>query len=305
MGTSRSQRVERRVRTLANAQKGLVTRADLLAAGLPLGAVEHRVKLRTLVPLHPGVYALGHTALTREGWWLAAVWSCGPEAVLSHWSAAALHGQTSERGTDIHVTTPGSARSGGGRVVHRTRRLHPADVVVRRGIRVTAPARTLLDLADVTDFRTFSAIVDGLRTIDADALRAAGERAPGKPGTGRVRRLLLADGPRTRSVFERRFVRWLREQGLPAPDGLNVGVGPFQVDCRYACQRLVVELDGRAHHARRRAMQRDRARDADLQIAGHRVLRLVWEDLAPEWTADTDRRLRRLLADGGWRQTDA
>jgi very-short-patch-repair endonuclease len=82
---------------------------------------------------------------------------------------------------------------------------------------------------------------------------------------------------------------------VPLPDATNVAVAGHQVDALYARQRLVVELDGRATHARRAQMRADRGRDADVQVAGHRVLRLVWEDLDPEEAPRTRERLLALL----------
>lgn len=115
-------------------------------------------------------------------------------------------------------------------------------------------------------------------------------------GRGRSRQLIEREEPHTRSEFEREFLRFLRRHGLPRPTSLNECVDRFIVDAVYADAALAIELDGRAYHARRREMKRDRGRDADLQILGYRVLRLVWEDLYPEQAPETIRRLTRLLS---------
>ncbi len=73
-------------------------------------------------------------------------------------------------------------------------------------------------------------------------------------------------------------------------------VAGHQVDALYVRERLAVELDGRATHGRRAQMRADRGRDADLQLAGHRVLRLVWEDLDLDESPRTRGRLLALLA---------
>jgi len=73
------------------------------------------------------------------------------------------------------------------------------------------------------------------------------------------------------------------------------------VDAVYASVPLAIELDGRAYHARGREMKRDRHRDADLQILGYRVLRLVWEDLYDDQAAETIARLTKLLRQRGAR----
>ncbi|CAA9488088.1 MAG: hypothetical protein AVDCRST_MAG13-1577, partial [uncultured Solirubrobacteraceae bacterium] len=182
-----------------------------------------------------------------------------------------------------------------GLAVHCTRNLGPADVVTLGGIPVTRQPRTLLDLADVAAYRTLREVADAQRSLDPGALRAAQARAPNKAGAPSIARLLEAGRHHTRSEFERRFLRFCRSHGLPLPDATNIPVAGHQVDVLYARERLAVELDGRATHARRAQMRADRARDADVQAAGHRVLRLVWEDLDRDEAPQTRRRLLALL----------
>ncbi|MDQ3629977.1 MAG: endonuclease domain-containing protein, partial [Actinomycetota bacterium] len=124
---------------------------------------------------------------------------------------------------------------------------------------------------------------------------AARERAGRRTGRGRSRQLVEREEPHSRSEFEREFLRFLRRHGLPRPTGVNERVARFVVDAVYAGAALAIELDGRAYHARRREMKLDRGRDADLQILGYRVLRLVWEDIYPEQAPATIGRLMRLL----------
>jgi hypothetical protein len=78
------------VAALADAQHGVVSRAQLLQAGLSVQAVDRRVRAQRLRPMHRGVYAVGHRRLTAQGRWMAAVLACGKGAVLSHQIAAAL-----------------------------------------------------------------------------------------------------------------------------------------------------------------------------------------------------------------------
>jgi very-short-patch-repair endonuclease len=199
---------------------------------------------------------------------------------------------------EVHVTTPARRRieRRPGLAVHCTRNLGPEDVVTLGRIPTTRQPRTLLDLADVVPYQTLRAIADDQRRLDPDALRAAQARAPNKAGAPSIARLLEAGRHHTRSEFERRFLRFCRSHGLPMPDATNVVVAGHQVDALYARQRLAVELDGRATHARRAQMRADRGRDADVQVAGHRVLRLVWEDLDRDEAPGTRGRLLALLA---------
>ncbi len=86
-----SRQTEDRIAGLAARQHGIVTRAQLLASGLSPPAIRHRVRGGRLCPLHRGVYRVGpiQAPHARE---MAAVLAGGPGALLSHLSAAVLHG---------------------------------------------------------------------------------------------------------------------------------------------------------------------------------------------------------------------
>ena len=123
---------------------------ELRGCGLSDGAIATRVRNGRLHPWHRGVYAVGHRRLPAEGVWLAAVKACGHEADLSHFAAAALFGFTEWDDRYPEVTVRSAARrSHPGLIVHRTKTLDPVDRTRERGIPVTAPARTLLDLAAI------------------------------------------------------------------------------------------------------------------------------------------------------------
>jgi len=284
------------IAALAARQEGVVTRAQLLGLGFSDDRIESWVRIGRLHRRHHNVYAVGHTALSRRGEWLAAVWACGEGAVLSHWSAAALHGMARELGSEVHVSTGRDIKSRPGIVVHRTRHLDRADVMHHGLLRVTRQPRTLVDLADVTTYPELRGIADGLRRLDLPALQAAQGRAPNRRGAARVARLVASDRTRTRSAFERRYLRFCTARGLPQPDATNVRRAGHEVDALYSAAGLAVELDGRAHHERRAQMRADRRRDADLQLAGLRVLRLVWEQLDRDEAAATASLVGQLLA---------
>jgi predicted transcriptional regulator of viral defense system len=136
-----------RVAKLAERQWGVVSLAQLRAAGLSDDAVQRRAAAGRLHRLHHGVYAVGHTVLRREGRWLAAVLACGEGAVLSHRSAAAHWGLLQSNATRIDVTTPRTRAANAMIRVHRSRSLDARDATAHRGIPITSVARTLLDLA--------------------------------------------------------------------------------------------------------------------------------------------------------------
>src|SRR4051812_33718614 len=161
--------------------------------GIGRGALEHRVRTGRLRALYPGVYAVGHAALTVLGRWMAAVKACGPGALLSHTTAAALSDLRRSSSPIIHVTTPGRASPRGIRV-HRVRRLHPDDLAVVDRIPVTSVARTLLDLADVLPLRQL------IRAVEKLFARSNGRRT--KP----LRQAIAAasgEPPRINSDWER------------------------------------------------------------------------------------------------------
>src|SRR6185503_2332758 len=93
---------------LAARQHGVIARRQLLELGYTPRSIEHRLASGRLHPVWRGVYAVGRPALTRYGRWMAAVLSCGPNAVLSHGSAAALWEICPARNDAVDVTVPGA-----------------------------------------------------------------------------------------------------------------------------------------------------------------------------------------------------
>ncbi len=105
---------------LAREQHGVVTRAQLIDLGYGSEAIRHRIRKGRLHPVQPGVYAIGRPEVSRLGGWLAAVLSCGPRALLSHESAAALWGIRAAGDRPIEVSVPnGVGRRRARIVVHR------------------------------------------------------------------------------------------------------------------------------------------------------------------------------------------
>jgi Transcriptional regulator, AbiEi antitoxin len=134
---------DRAVSRFAATQHGVVSTSQLHRAGLTKSGIDRRVADGRLHWIYRGVYAVGRTNLRREARWLAAVLAYGPDAVLSHRSAAALWSirNTSRTAVDISVPSP-STRSRPGIDAHATANLHPDDVTTIDGIPVTSLART-------------------------------------------------------------------------------------------------------------------------------------------------------------------
>jgi hypothetical protein len=231
---------------------------------------------------------------------MAAVLACGDGALLSHRSAAALWGLLPGGGARAEVTVIASGRRGPpGMTVHQVRRLHPEDHAVVEGIPITSVARTLLDLAEVVSLRrvenAFEA-AERLRLFDLVALTRLTDRSAGRHGLKPVRHVMSSWGgwvEDTRSPLEGQFAEFCRDTGLPMP-AFNTVVEGYVVDALWADARLVVELDSYGFHRSRSAFESDRERDAALQLAGYRVIRVTSRRLSREPEA-VERTIRSLL----------
>jgi hypothetical protein len=133
---------------LARRQHGVLARYQLLALGLSRHAIKHRIATGRLHPVYRGVYAVGRPQLTRYGRWMAAVLACGPNAALSHGAAGALWGLLAQPRAEIEVSVAATKRHViGGIRVHRRASLGTDEITRHRGIPVTRPIVTLVDLA--------------------------------------------------------------------------------------------------------------------------------------------------------------
>ena len=283
---------------LAATQHGVVATRQLKEWGFSMRSIRRRVDKARLHRLHRGVYAVGHIKISLKGRWMAAVLACGPEAVLSHHSAAALWELRNAPGGKIDVTAPGRRRIAGIRC-HTARTLDPRDRTTIDGIPVTSCNRTLLDLAELLSPQRLRSTLEAVQRrdlLDVKALRALLARSPGRRGVTRLRAALAQlhdEAPFIQSELERRFLELIRAAGLPEPQ-CNVVVAGELVDFYWPAHRLVVEVDGYRFHKTRRSFEEDRRRDARLQIAEIRVVRVTHERITREADALLAD-LRRLL----------
>jgi very-short-patch-repair endonuclease len=271
---------------LAANQHGVVSIKQLERAGIRRQSLTRRIKAGRLLRIHRGVYAVGHPGLSERGWWMAAVLAGGPEAVLSHTSAAALWEMLPKRGRQpraesrpsvTHITVPtaaGRERREGIRI-HRSRTLFRSAVTLRARIPVTTPSRTLADLRLTLPAKQFAAAMR-----EAEFLRLPIDPA------------LEPDG--TRSDMEADFLGICRRHRLPMPS-VNVRTADFEVDFVWPRWKLVVEVDGWDSHKTRTAFENDRARDEQLKLLGYEVIRFTWRRLRthPAAVAATLRTLLR------------
>ncbi len=272
-------RRERELSVVAAHGRGVVTRAQLVALGYANTAISRRVRAGRLHRLHPGVYAVGHASVSREGRWLAAVLAVGDGAALSHRSAAGLWDLSSVRAKPDVTTARRGRRAPAGIDLHRTRWLPPEHVTVLEGIPVTTVERTLADLAAVVSpgrLERAIAVAEARAIVDVDLLLACARH---RPGARAIRSLLAEWTPGvTRSELENRLLALIGASHLPPPE-VNAMAEGFEVDLLWRAAHVVVEADGHAFHGSRSRVERDRTRDAALAAAGYVVLRFTWRQV--------------------------
>jgi very-short-patch-repair endonuclease len=271
------------VARLAGRQHGVISRSQLTALGAAKDAIRRWVTEERLYRVHRGVYAVGHEALTPKSRYLAAVYACGPGALLSHRAAGALQGLTSGAWV-IEVTAARGCKPKPGITIHRSRLIHPDDRAEVEGIPTTSVARTFVDLADVLNDRQLTTAVrqaDVLKIFDLTAIEATLDRLPGRTGRHRLNRVLAAYQPEPqllRSDGERKLKRLCEQHNLPQPQ-FNVHVAGYEVDAYWPEAKLALEFDGAETHYTRHAFHQDRRRDRALAVEGIQTLRVTWPDL--------------------------
>jgi hypothetical protein len=206
------------------------------------------------------------------------------DGVLSHATAAAAWDLRRRGSGAIHVIAE-SARRRAGLRVHRSRTLEPRDVTKRRGIPITTPARTVIDVAATLDGRPLEYVLDlaeqrGL--VDFAELA----RRPKPRSLQAVLSLYTAGTFVTRSEMENRFLKLCDDHGIPRPR-VNSHVEGEEVDFVWHDKRLVVEVDGYRYHRSPSRFETDRERDVMLVVAGWQVMRFTWTQLTerPAWVA--------------------
>ena len=268
--------VEQKLADLARRSHGVVTRRELLAAGITAKEIERRLKTGALIAVFRGVYRVGHTAPSVEAHYLAAVKACGDGALLSGRAAAYLLGLLKGRAPSAEVTA-GTARVVKGVKTRRARR----QAAIWGGVPVTTPAQTLVDLAAVLDAAKLARACHeaGVRhRTTPRQVEAVLARHPNSPGSGRLRAVLRGEVHVTLSRLEARFVELLRSQDLALPK-TNRAVAERRVDCRWPDLNLTVELDSYRYHSSRHAWEQDRRREREAYARGDELRRYTYGDV--------------------------
>lgn len=288
---------------------GVVTFAELIEAGCSEDAIQWMVTTGHLHRRHRGVYAVGHTALSREGRWSAAVLAGGDGAALSHVSAAQFWGITRRTSERIHVSTPRYRRPIAGVTSHHLRPLQDdalRAVTSRDGIRATTVTRTIIDLAEIMDAEELAFVMHEAAfrfVLDVDEIRRVIAENARFRGRGVLREALemhLSGRAGARSRFEERVRTYLEGRGYPKPAAgypLQADDGTYELDMAWPACRVNVEADGGRGHARPRSRRKDRERDQAIRRAGWHTYRVSSEAFDAD-PATATHELRAALDEG-------
>jgi hypothetical protein len=271
--------VEQILARLATGAHGLVTHGRMLDAGITPAEIRTRLRAGLLIREYPGVCRVGHRAPSVESRYLAAVLACGDGALLSGLAAAHLLGLVRGSAPVPEVTAPTNRRVKGVRT-RRSRRTDPAGFA-QRGVPVTTPAQTLVDIAGVLDEDALARACHEAgvryRTTPGDVEEILAGRLNIK-GAAKLRRILLGDTRVTLSKLESGFLARLRSVDLPLPETNRVASGR-RVDCRWPGFHLTVELDSYRYHSSRYAWEQDRLREREARARGDEFRRYTWNDV--------------------------
>jgi Transcriptional regulator, AbiEi antitoxin len=267
---------------IASRQHGVVTRAQLLDAGVSDKEIKRRLERKALLRVHQGVYRVGHKAPSIEARYLAAVLACGPGAVLSGEAAGYLWGLLKGTAPPPEVTAPTNRKVKG----VRTKRARRGEIngTTRHGIPITTVPRTLVDLSSLLPLEDLAracheaGVLHGTTPRQVEAVLAT---RPNTPGAKQLRKVLHGDVHVTLSRLERRFLKRLDEAGLPRPI-TNKPAGSKRVDCRWPQHNLTVELDSYRYHSSRHAWELDRRREREAHARGDDFRRYTRDDVFEE-----------------------
>lgn len=282
---------------LATTQHGVVATRQLLAFGYSGKMIRTDVEHGRLIPVHKGVYRVGHKALPEWSREMAAVLACGTGSYVSHWDAAILHGmlKRTENVWPVHVSVTGRRRKRPGIKLHWISTLDPLDRHEEMGVPVTSPARTLLDLAGVATKKTLQRATNEARIreiIEPLELIHVLDRYRRRPGAEVLRDITdrLWHTGFTRSGAEDSLHELIENHNLPSAKS-NTQLHGLEVDALWEAEGLIVEVDGEPFHGTPDARESDEARDRFLADKGFRVLRFTSSDLreVPGEVADTIR----------------
>lgn len=259
----------------AGAQFNRLARSQLLDIGLSSSAIKRRLAAGTLVAVEEGVLAVA-PVLEHDEWgrWMGATLTA-PDSFLSYQSSGAAWGfWTLPRALET-ITRPGNGgpRRHGGVLVRRSSTLE-GECETRRGIPITSPPRTLVDLASVVSHRALGRAVREAIRLERTTLPLILDslgRHPRRRGVWRLRPVIARYSglplERARSGAEIRALEILRAADRPLPN-LNFRIAGMEADLSWPRDRLIIEIDGGPFHldVGEDARKEKRWRDADWRV---------------------------------------
>ncbi|HEV2873665.1 MAG TPA: type IV toxin-antitoxin system AbiEi family antitoxin domain-containing protein [Thermoleophilaceae bacterium] len=272
--------VDELIGRIASRQHGVVTRAQLLDAGVSDKEIRRRLERKALLRVHRGVYRVGHRAPSVEARYHAAVLACGEGAVLSGKAAGYLWGLVKGTAPPPEVTTKTERRIKGIRT-RRARSNEQTEATTRHGIPTTTVPRTLVDLSSLLPLADLARACHEAGVLHQTTplhVEEVLEKRPNTPGAKKLRKVVHGDVHVTLSALERRFLRRLREEALPLPE-TNKPAGGRRVDCRWPQHNLTVELDSYRYHRSRHAWELDRRREREAHARGDDFRRYTHDDV--------------------------
>lgn len=278
------------VARLAGRAHGVVTRGEMLGAGISRSEIGRRVEKGALIRQYPGVYRVGHAARSVDSDYMAAVKACGAAAMLSGLAAAHLLQLLRGKPPPPEVTAPTERQVRG----VKTRRARRRGTKVR-GIPLTTVPETLVDLAAGLSPEALARACHEAgvkyrttpRQVDAVL-----KRRPNARGATRLRAVMSGDTPVTLSEMERVFFDVLRPTGLPLPEANRVA-SDRRVDLRWP-GRLTAELDSYRFHNSRYSWEQGQRRQREARARGEEFRRYSWTDVTDQAEAMVAE-IRRLL----------
>ncbi len=278
---------DQHVADLAESQLGCATKAQAVACGLTHNQVHQRIRAGRWEWAGSRTFTFAGAPPSWEQQVMAGCLDLGPQAVVSHRSAAALHGFDGFVREPVEFTLPRAARNRGARwSVHTTTSLPLIDRV-RVGIfPCTSAARTIVDLARHAREAELERAIDtavrnGLTSPIFLRKRLAELRGPGRHGVTVLDRLMLDSGGHT--PLERAFLRMVRLAGMPTPTCQRRftahGRTVARVDFCFDPPRVVVEVSGQRGHSSPSERAKDARRRNELQSKGFVVLEFTYDDV--------------------------
>jgi very-short-patch-repair endonuclease len=272
------------IAALARRTHGVVTRQELLGAGISTDEIQGRLDRGSLIAVYDGVYRVGHAAPSVEASFIAAVKACGEGSLLRKRAAAYLWRLIQRPPKEPEVLTTTERKVKGIKTQRARAGIHKRDRAKYRGIPVTSVARTIVDLAadarEAQLARIFheAVVKHGTKPEHVEEVL---KRRPSAKGAKKLRAAMYGDQALTLSNLEDAFNELLRAADLPLPK-TNKRKGSHLIDCRWLEPPVTVELDSYTYHSTRHAWEQDRRRDREAHDRGDRVRRFTRREVLEE-----------------------